>query len=436
MAHPSVYVESAMSARDAEWRPWMIWALGSLFFFLSIFERVSTSVMVGDLMRDFAVGAAVLGNLSAFYYYAYAGMQIPVGVTLDRFGPRVMMTFAAAMAAVGCLMFALAPGVLVAGIGRTLIGAGCAFAWIGSMKLIAIWFPSNRFAQIMGLTSMLGMLGGAAGQSPLAVAVEAVGWRATQVGAAVAAALLGLAIWFIVRDTRPNGPAQTVGRFTARAAIGVLRTPQTWIAGVIIAAVGAILMAFVGLWCVPFLIEAYGLERTTAAAASSMFLVGWAIGAPVLGWISDRAASRKRPILVGGIICFAAVLTLIFVPGLPAWSIYALLLTSGFAGSTSIIAFAVIREINRPEDVATAIAVSNLLPMALSAGLQPLMGWILDLQWTGRILDGARLYDVGAYRVAFLILVVCGVACIAASLMIRETNARSVVGPASPPSAP
>lgn len=410
---------------DAAWRPWAIGAIGAAFFFLSIFVRVSPSAMVGELMRDFAVGAAVLGNISAFYYYAYTGMQIPVGITVDRFGPRRMMTLAASMAAVGCLTFALAPNALIASFGRTLTGAGCAFAWIGTVKLISIWFPPEKFAQVMGLASMSGMLGGAAGQSPVALAVEAVGWRATQVGAAILAATIALVMWLIVRDRRKGSAPQTMSRFSSRAAMAIVRTPQTWIAGIVIAAVGTIMMAFVALWSVPFLTAAYGFERTAAAGAASMFLVGWAFGAPTLGWISDRLAQRRMPALVGGIVSFACVLIVIYVPGLPRWSVYPLMFLCGFSGSASIIAFAVIREINRPQDVATAMGIANLLPMAISAALQPFIGWLLDLQWTGAWVDGAKVYEAGAFRLAFLTLVVSGIGAVVSGLMLRETGARS-----------
>ena len=97
--------------------------------------------MTNELMRDFVGGAAFVGNLSAFYYYAYTGCQLPVGVTLDRFGPRRVLTTAAVVCTIGALLFAFATSTVPAYVGRTLIGAGSAFAWIGSMKLATVWFP-------------------------------------------------------------------------------------------------------------------------------------------------------------------------------------------------------------------------------------------------------------------------------------------------------
>ena len=133
------------------------WATGALFFFYAWIMRVAPSVMIDELMRDFAVGAAAIGNLSAFYFYGYAGMQIPVGLLMDRFGPRRLMTLAAAGCAVGCVMFALAPALWALSLGRFIIGATAAFSLVGAMVVAGEWFPPARFALLSGLAMMMGM---------------------------------------------------------------------------------------------------------------------------------------------------------------------------------------------------------------------------------------------------------------------------------------
>ena len=116
------------------------WATGALFFFYAWILRVAPSVMIDELMRDFGVGAAAVGNLSAFYFYGYAGMQIPVGLLMDRFGPRRLMTVAALGCAAGCVLFALAPTLWVLSLGRFLIGATAAFSLVGAMTVAGQWF--------------------------------------------------------------------------------------------------------------------------------------------------------------------------------------------------------------------------------------------------------------------------------------------------------
>ena len=128
------------SAEPSRFLPLLGWLVGALFFFYAWILRVSPSVMVEDLMRDFAVGGAVVGNLSALYFYGYAGMQIPVGLLLDRFGPRRLMTAAAGLVAVACLLFAASQGLASASLMRFLIGAGCAFSLVGAMAVAGQWF--------------------------------------------------------------------------------------------------------------------------------------------------------------------------------------------------------------------------------------------------------------------------------------------------------
>ena len=122
---------------------WLVWGVGALSFAYAFLQRVSPSVMVEDLMRDFAVSGAVLGNLSAIYFYAYAILQIPVGVALDNWGPRRMLTAAAVIAATGSVLLASADALSVAYLGRLLVGVGCAVGFVGTLKIATNWFPPN-----------------------------------------------------------------------------------------------------------------------------------------------------------------------------------------------------------------------------------------------------------------------------------------------------
>ena len=171
---------------------------GALFFFYAWVLRVAPSVMVEELMRDFAVGAGVLGHLSAAYFYGYAGMQIPVGLLLDRFGPRRLMTVAALVCAAGCVLFATSDTLTAATAGRFLIGASAAFSLVGAMAIAGQWFAADQFAILSGLAMAMGMAGGVFGQAPLRLAVEASDWRTTTLLLAAAGGALGVFIWATV----------------------------------------------------------------------------------------------------------------------------------------------------------------------------------------------------------------------------------------------
>ncbi len=409
--------------------PWIVWFLGSLCFFFAFFQRVTPGVMADELMRDFAVTAAVVGNLTAFYYYAYASLQIPIGVMVDRWGPRRMLTVAIALSAVGSLIFAATENLWLAYLGRMLIGAGSAVGWVGTLKLISVWFPARRFALLSGVTSTLGMVGAIAGEAPVAAMVNYYGWRGTLAIIAGLAIILAVAIWLVVRD-RPIGgrDAKTISmRELMRGLLGTAKTPQTWILAILCGMLTAPQAAFAAVWGVPYLMQAFGLSRIEAAGTVSFLLLGWGIGSPLGGWFSDYIGRRKVPLLMGALIALATMSCIVFIPDLPLGAVQGLLVINGIGSATMVLCFATAREHNVAEAGSVAVALVNTATMALSAVSQPLIGWILDINWDGRMENGARLYDIVAFKWGLLTLVGCGVFAVVAALLVRETHCRPLV---------
>ena len=411
--------------------PWAVWGLGALLFFYAFFHRVAPAVMVNELMRDFAVGGAILGTLSALYFYPYAALQIPLGLMLDRWGPRRVLTTAAAFCGLGSLVFATADTLFVAYVGRAMIGAGAAFGWIGTLNLIAIWFPPERFAVLAGMTAMIGMSGAVAGQAPLAHIIHAFGWRETLSVAALYGGVLAMAFWVVVRN--PDGKRGGNGGRSSGGSIWnnlreVLSTAQIWYVGLVIAMVSVPLLTFASLWGVPYMMSAFAMSRTEAASSTSLLLIGWAFGAPLIGWLSDRMKSRKIPLLFSSIGSFAAILAVAYVPELPKNAVLFCIFFNGFAGGASVVTYAAGRENVRAAVSAATMGTMNCLAIGVSAIFQPVMGFILDLFWDGRMEAGARIYGLEAYRMAFLIYAGCGAIAIVASFLVKETRCRQVVG--------
>ncbi|HEY5701459.1 MAG TPA: MFS transporter [Gammaproteobacteria bacterium] len=405
------------------WLPWMVWSFGPAMFFYAFFQRVAPSVMIDQLMRDLNVTGAVLGNLSAFYFYAYASLQIPVGLMMDRYGPRRLLTFGAMVCATGTLLFALATSLGTAYVGRLLVGVGASFGFVGALKLATTWLPTGRFALASGLLMMAGMAGGIMGQAPLAAVVELTGWRAALTGSAVAGVLLGIGTWVVVRD-HPLGAMVSTGRVgiaeLMRGLAIVVRNRQNWLVALACASMAAPLLAFAGLWGVAWLMQVHGMSRPDAAVTASLLLLGWAVGSPVAGAVSDRIGRRKLP-LIGALLFGAANLSaLIFIPGLNAAVMKVLFFLSGVCFGTMVIGFALTRETNSPEVHGAAFGMLNGAVVGTGAVFQPLVGGLLDWRWDGEMIAGAPLYDPGAYRFAFSALLVFLIAGLIASCAIRE----------------
>jgi MFS family permease len=375
---------------------WSAWTLGALFFFLAFVLRVSPSVMVDELMRDFAVGAGLVGHLSAFYFYAYAGFQIPVGLLMGRFGARRLMASALGACALGCLIFSAAEMLGMAYLGRLLIGLGCAFSFVGGLTIAATWLPARHFALLAGLVQAFGMMGAMSGQAPLAWSVAEIGWRATMALGAGACLALGLAAWFVVPE-RPaqadDGGLRQLGRQLAAA----LRRPPVLLAALFGGAMSAPMLAFAALWGVPYLVQVHGLERPLAAAITSLLFLGWGVGAPVMGALSDWDGRRKRVALGGAMIALVTLSAALYLPGLPIWALGALLLVHGLGASGMVVAFALAREAVAPPVGSVALGIVNTVVVASGALFQPLVGIALDLMWDGRMSGGVPVYDARAY---------------------------------------
>jgi MFS family permease len=397
------------------------WLFCALFFFYAFILRVSPAVMVDDLMREFTVGAAILGNLSAVYLYIYAGLQIPVGLFIDRFGLRYFIAGACAVTGMGAIVFALSETLSTAYLGRFLIGAGAAFSFVSALNMAARWFPA-RFAVLGGWAQMLGSAGGFTGQAPLGLAIATFGWRSTNIALGVAGLLLAVLLFVSVRD--PAGGRRSEGGSAWRALLIVASNKQTWLASISAGGLTGTLLAFGGLWGVPFLMAARGLDKTDAAALISIGFVGWAIAAPLMGWVSDRIGRRRPLILLG---TGAATLTtgaLVLWPTMPEAILVPTLFVQGGFSASMILCFALAKESNAPELSGASLGLINTFAVGGGAVLQPLVGTILDFLWDGVMLNGAPVYALTDYRIGLAVLPFGCAISLAATLFIKEVGVK------------
>lgn len=413
---------------------WVIFWLATLGFTYAFWHRVAPSVMVDGLMAEFNVGGGVLGNLSAMYLYIYVALQLPVGILVERFGPRILFAVSITSCAAGTVLFGYADNVLEAYIGRFIVGAGSAFAFVSTLSLAADWFPSRRQAMLGGCLMMMGMGGGIAGQWILPHMVESVGWRESMFWTAGAGFVLAGLMWLVIRKRR--AARQTSGKLdepaTMRevfAGLGkVMRKAQSWYAGIYACTMSGGLLGFGALWGIPFLMQTRDYTRVDAGATVSFLLFGWALGAPLWGWVSDHVGRRRLPMMIAPVFALASFMAVILVEGLGDWSMRALLFVNGASGGAMVIAFATSREHNAGLATGTVYGLVNMLGVGGGAVLQPVMGLLLDLRWTGTLVDGARVYGVDAYLTAFAIVPAFYVLGFILAVATRETYCRPVEG--------
>lgn len=417
----------SQSAKSSRYLPWFMWVLAAIFYCYETLLQVSPGVMVTDLMRAFSANASQLGLLAAIYFYAYSSMQIPVGILIDRLGPRRLLTIATLICGSGALLFGASHVLFIAGIGRLLIGLGSAFAVVSCMHICATWLPLRYFASLTGVMVMTGMLGAIGGEAPLSLMVGHFGWRETLFIFGIIGLILSVMMWTFIRDretTKPKVVTTSKGFFNGLKL--VVKNKQN----LVVATYGALMYAptttFGGLWGVPFLMTAYRLERPFAATLVSMLFIGWAVGAPLFGIFSDRIARRRTPMIIANYGALITLSIILFVPHLPLWLLGTTLFGFGFFSSGFLPSFSIIRETNPHHINATSIGFMNAFNMLTGAILQPLVGLILDLTWHGVMHDGIRDYSISSFHTGLVLLPIGLVIALITLPFIKETYCRPI----------
>lgn len=360
---------------------WLICGLGAVFYSYEYFLRISPSVMESALRNHFNLSATGFGLLSAFYYYAYVPMQLPVGVLMDRFGPRRLITVACLICVAGTFMFADTFLFGIAAAGRFLVGLGSAFAFVGVLKLATIWLPEDKLAMVAGMATALGTIGAMIGDNLLGRMVTMMGWQQTVNFTALFGIGLIFVLWFGLRDQkRHRGEGGTIHSFkTNMVDLGIIvRNKQIWINGMYGCLVYLPTTVFAELWGIPYFRHAHGLTESNANLCNSILFLGFTIGAPLMGYISDKIKRRKLPMCLGASGAAIIMMVVLYMPGLNVTSLSILMFILGLSYSVQSIVFAVGREVSPKEAAGTAIAMTNMIVMIGAMLLQPLVGRLLD----------------------------------------------------------
>lgn len=421
-------VVSSMEFKEGEgppgnWRSWLIWGTASLFYLYEFVIRVAPSVMEKELQSALAVSAGTFGLATGVYYYVYSPMQIGVGLLLDKWGVKRILVPSAIICGLGCLLCMATTDVFVYGLGRGLMGLGSAFAFVGCMHLATVWFPASRIALLSGLTTTLGVAGAMVAQRPMVELVSASGWRASWVYCAAGGLVIAVLIWIFVPKPPPweaNAKKTAKGEkdhTVLEGLLEVVKNPQSWIIGLIGAALFFNLSVFGALWGDDYVERLAGVSTAKASNAISFLYFGWLVGAPVAGWVSDKLQKRK-PVLIASLIltCLISFSMLMF-SEMPIWLASVYLFVLGVVSSGQIITFVSGLEHNPDWASATAIAFNNMVVMLIGGVFQPVVGVLLDVASGG----GNTELTTADYRIALMSMPVICIIGLIASIFLKES---------------
>lgn len=422
-------IESHQMTKRHTTQALIIILLATMFYVFEFVLQTSPAVMTDDLMRSFNLHAIGVSTLVAFFYYGYAPMQIPGGLLFDRFGPRVVITFAVAICTLGALLFSQASSYSIAAFGRCLMGVGGAFSFVGVLIIASRWFPAKYFAIIAGILQLLGAVGAVAGQVPLAVVVEHIGWRSTLFHVFLVGLVLMILVPLIIRNY-PKGveapKKKKLGRGEFNNLKIIFKNRQTFIIAIYSFCAWMPMTVFAALWGVDFLSERFHLSTTVGAKWMAMVWLGVAVGSPLFGWFSEKITLRCLPLYLAGALGLLASILLIYAQ-LPIWLALVALFLFGMGTSGQALSFAAVQDNNRQDTVGTAMGFNNFAVVVGGAICQPLVGYLLHLGWHGEMLKGVHYYGADDFQKAFIVIPVSFFFCaLFARFFIKETRCKAV----------
>ncbi len=410
---------------------WMVFSVISVVYFFVYFHRVSTSVIVPDLLKAFDTHATALGLMSSMYFYIYALEQPLVGYLTDRWGPVRVVGVWSLVAAAGCFMFGMAPNIFWASVARASIGFGVGGVYVPAIKAFSQWFRKKEFSFMIGLLMSVGNFGAVIATTPLAWSVDLWGWRITFYVIGGITLMLALVALFFTRDKKepaktdpvPSAKTSAIAETSQISVIQVLASGRLWLIATIFLGVYGTALTLQGLWATPFLMSSLGIERIYASKLNMLIPMGFIVGSPLIGWLSERLLWPKITTL--RIIISIYFISWIGITFCHAWlgavGLSTMLLGMGVvAGGFISVFWGVIRETTPDKTLGMVSGILNPAPFLGVAVFQVVTGAILN---RNERVDG--LYPLSGFTDAFSVCVIIIAVCLGMSFFLR--NKRSLV---------
>lgn len=386
-------------------RAWLIYGVGVFGYIVAVTQRTTIGVAGVAAAARFHADAATLSLLAVLQLVVYAGMQIPVGMLIDRAGPRKLLIAGMALMIGGQILVGVATGTTMAIAGRVLVGGGDAMVFTSVVRLVTAWFSGRIVPQLFQWLGLLGQLGQVISAVPFALLLNESGWIHAFLSAAASVLLALVAIVLVVRDHPPLAPA-LARPASLRDSLRLLRTamaqPGTWLGFWTHYTAMASVTMFSLMWGYPFMVHALGYAPSRAAQLLIVPVVAGALAGPLLGRASARQPRRRARLVlhITGLICVTWIGLLVW-PGRPPLALLLVTLVAmGIGGPAAVIGFDHANAFNPRESLGSANGVVNVGGFLASFLMMYLIGWVLDLHSAGH---ADTLYSLAGFKLAFAV---------------------------------
>lgn len=397
----------------------LMWLCAALFYGFQFIIRVSPGVMVNNMMSSLGLEACIMGALTSLYYYGYSTLQVPAGLILDNVGQRRPIAIALLLCSLGCFVFAFSTTVVSLSFGRFLMGVGSAFAFLSSLKLASIHFSPQRMALFVGLTMLIGTTGATSAGYPLGILIKYTSWQTAMYILGGMSLALAMLAYLTIQDRNERVKGISFSESAARmfkTFLNIIKNPQTWIYGLYGFLMYVPLSGFADLWGAPYIQNVFKVEDHIAAGAVTVFYVGIGAGSPLWSYILTYFESYKKCMGIGAfgtillyvVIIYGAPFFHTALPGTGLTLVTVLFFVAGLFSASQFMAFAAVTDLNPRENSGTATGTHNMLCMLSGIIMQPVIGILMDLSWSGGFDEkGGRLYESVDYFFGLMLIPAC-----------------------------
>lgn len=378
-----------MNKQNSKYR-WVVFASVLFTYFLIVSQRTAPGLITDQLMSDFKVTAATIGFIASIQFFAYAGLQVPIGILSDRFGPNFFLIVGTFLTGIGTMMYSLAPNDSVLLIARLIVGTGDSAIWVNLVLILSQWFKGNEFIKLLGMAGVSGSLGFLLATVPFSLWIGLMGWRTSFLTMGILLLLCGILLYVVLilnprRMIKNNISLDSSPKRTSKPekTMVILKrifsNRQAWAAFFChFGAVGTY-VGFIGSWAVPYGMYVFDMSLSVASQFVMIGLFGAIIGAPLSTMISSRVNSIKKPYMIIHamiFICWASFLLFNGKP--PLFMLVVLFFMIGFGNGASALTFAVVRQSFDSKEVGVATGFANMGGFLSAVLLPGIFGAVLD----------------------------------------------------------
>ena len=425
---------------------YLSWGLVALAYAVAFLQRVSPQTILDVLQTDLATSAGGVGVLASGYFYGYMAMQIPAGVFVDTFGVRKVMLASLTVSAIGTFIFSASDLISIAFASRVIIACGDALIFTALLKLVAQQFSDRRFGLFSGLSQVSGYIGGVVATTPLSIAVSSFGWRSCFFWLAVVISI-NLALLYLTMPNSLNRQrigSGVSGLFEAiwnalKRVWAAVKTREAWGCALTFSSHFVSATTLSGVWGIPMLMNAYGLNRIDASKPMLVFMIASMIGAIGLGFIADKVQSLFRLLIV---TCLARIVLLALIAPtigqvLGVETVTVCLAGFGLIGGGTVpLVFKSLKSIYTSNHIGVGTSLNSTLAGLIAGALQPLIGWILEKAAGMSAAGPATSHSTSGYDLLIIVLIAVSLLGIVGPILMRKGIAPVPVGRLDPVSSP